>query len=88
MIIEYVHTRNKNSNSERDVPQCGDRRKKINVKVIRDKEKKKREKKKKKLTYIHISYHKIITFVTFLIIFLSIGLNAVVIQSSQKFRIT
>lgn len=48
MIIEYVHTRNKNSNSERDVPQCGDRRKKINVKVIRDKEKKKREKEKKK----------------------------------------
>lgn len=47
MIIEYVHTRNKNSNSERDVPQCGDRRKKINVKVIRDKEKKKERKRKK-----------------------------------------
>lgn len=46
MIIEYVHTRNKNSNSERDVPQCGDRRKKINVKVIRDKKKKKERKKK------------------------------------------
>lgn len=42
MIIEYVHT--KNSNSDRDVPQRGDRRKKKEkkkyVKVIRGKQRK------------------------------------------------
>ena len=56
MIIEYVHTRNKNSNSERDVLQCGDRRKKINVKVIRDKEKKKERKRKKEKKRISSKY--------------------------------